>query len=135
VHLTSAGFCTITASQLGDASYNVATDVSRTFRIANPTPRSARALAASGRWGSKLRLRFQVIAGSGNVAVTIAVRKNGSIVTTLARHISRVESGRVYAFPWRAPGAKTKGVFSFCVTLAALAGKKTAPSCAPMDLR
>jgi hypothetical protein len=34
VHLTGAGSCTITASQAGDANYNPAPDVSRTFQIA-----------------------------------------------------------------------------------------------------
>jgi hypothetical protein len=33
VHLTSGGSCTITASQSGDASYNAAPDVARTFNI------------------------------------------------------------------------------------------------------
>ena len=34
VHLTGAGSCTITASQAGNANYNAATDVSRSFAIA-----------------------------------------------------------------------------------------------------
>jgi hypothetical protein len=34
VHLTGAGSCTVTASQPGDASYDAAQDVSRTFSIA-----------------------------------------------------------------------------------------------------
>jgi hypothetical protein len=34
VHLTGAGSCTVTASQAGDANYNSAPDVSRTFSIA-----------------------------------------------------------------------------------------------------
>jgi LmbE family N-acetylglucosaminyl deacetylase len=33
VHLTSAGSCTITASQAGDANYNAATSVSGTFKV------------------------------------------------------------------------------------------------------
>ncbi len=37
VHLTGAGSCTVTASQPGDANYNAAPDVSRTFSIA-PAP-------------------------------------------------------------------------------------------------
>jgi PASTA domain len=34
VHLTSPGFCTVTASQPGDSNYNAATSVSQTFSIA-----------------------------------------------------------------------------------------------------
>ena len=36
VHLTAAGSCTITASQPGNANYNPASNVSRTFLIASP---------------------------------------------------------------------------------------------------
>jgi beta-lactam-binding protein with PASTA domain len=35
VHLTGPGSCTITASQPGDANYNAAPNVSRTFSIAH----------------------------------------------------------------------------------------------------
>lgn len=38
VTLTGAGNCTITASQAGDANYDAAADVSRTFQIASPPP-------------------------------------------------------------------------------------------------
>jgi hypothetical protein len=36
VHLTGSGSCTVTASQPGDANYNVAEDVSQGFSIAKP---------------------------------------------------------------------------------------------------
>jgi predicted nucleotidyltransferase len=36
VHLTGPGSCTITASQAGDANFNAAPDVARTFNIAGP---------------------------------------------------------------------------------------------------
>jgi hypothetical protein len=36
VTLTGAGSCTITAHQPGDATYNPAADVARTFQIAAP---------------------------------------------------------------------------------------------------
>ncbi len=39
VHLTGAGSCTITAAQQGDANYNAAPSVSRTFAIAVPACR------------------------------------------------------------------------------------------------
>ncbi len=46
MHLTSVGSCTVTASQLGNANYNAAPDVSRTFSIA-----SSRAVhGAESRW-------------------------------------------------------------------------------------
>src|SRR6185369_509364 len=35
VHINSAGFCTITASQAGDSNFNPASDVAQSFMIAN----------------------------------------------------------------------------------------------------
>jgi hypothetical protein len=37
VHLTGAGLCTVTASQLGDSNYNAAPAVAQTFSIATAT--------------------------------------------------------------------------------------------------
>jgi uncharacterized delta-60 repeat protein/CSLREA domain-containing protein len=45
VHLNGAGACTVTASQAGDANYNAAADVSRSFQIAKAA--TAVALASS----------------------------------------------------------------------------------------
>ena len=46
VHLTGAGSCTVTASQAGNANYNPAPDVARTFSIARATQTITVTLAA-----------------------------------------------------------------------------------------
>jgi hypothetical protein len=135
LHLTGAGSCSITASQDGDATYNPAINVSQTFLIDDVAARTVRALTSSGKWGASVSLPFRVGAGNGDVAVKIAVEKNGTTVARLARNFFRVESGRVYALAWRAPKAKTTAVYRFCVTLSDRAGRQTAPSCGRIELR
>jgi len=134
VHITGAGSCTITASQPGDANYNLAPTVSQSFSIA-AAARSVRAIAASGRWGSTVSLPFRISSGAGEVRVKIVVKKNQVSVAHLARDFFQVESGELYALAWHAPRAKTKGVFRFCVTLWDRAGDKSASSCGRIGLR
>ncbi len=51
VHITGLGSCTITASQAGDATYNPAGDVSRTFTIAKGSQAITFGALASRTWG------------------------------------------------------------------------------------
>jgi beta-lactam-binding protein with PASTA domain len=55
VHLTGAGSCTVTASQPGDANYNAAPEVSRTFSIA-PAPCRVPKVVGSGLASAKRTL-------------------------------------------------------------------------------
>jgi hypothetical protein len=135
VHLTGAGSCSVTASQDGDASFNPAIYVSRSFDIIDVAARTVRALPASGTRGASVNLPFRVGAGYGDVAVKITVQKNGTTLTRLARDFFRVESGHVYGLGWKAPNAKTSADYRFCVTLSDRAGRQTAPSCGRIRLR
>jgi hypothetical protein len=135
VHLTGAGMCAITASQEGNASYNLAVSVSRSFVIDDVPARSVVALAASGRPGASVNLPFRVGVGNGDVAVKITVQRNWRPVARLARNFFRVDSGGVYSLAWRAPKARTNAAYRFCVTLSDRAGRETAPSCGRIRLR
>jgi subtilisin family serine protease len=135
VHITTVGSCTITATQPGDANYNLASAVSQSFSIAQSAPRSVHAIASVGRFGSSVSLGFRVSAGTGDVAVKIKLQKNRTTVARLSRGFFAVESRRLYALAWRAPAAKTKGVFRFCVTLRDRAGNKSEPSCGRIRLK
>jgi subtilisin family serine protease len=134
VHLTGAGSCSITASQSGDSSYNLATSVSRTFLIEDVAPRSVHALATSGTRGASVNLLFRVGKGNGDVAVKITVQRNRTTVARLDRNFFRVEPGHVYALAWRAPESKT-AVYRFCVSLVDRPGRETGPSCERIRLR
>jgi subtilisin family serine protease len=135
VHLTGAGSCSITASQDGNARYNLAPSISRSFSIAEPATPRAHALAAPGRWGARVRLPFRTETGNRDVAARIVVQRNRTTVAGLAGGFFTAQSGHVYALTWRAPRAKTAGAFRFCVTLADRAGTTSAPDCGSIDLR
>ena len=132
VHITGVGYCTITASQSGDAHHKPAYDVLQTFAIAKGA--TAQALAASGTWDAFVNLPYRVD-GKGNVATGITVRKSGIAVAHLRRGYSNVRSGRVYALGWKAPEAKTTDTYRFCVTLHYRAHTTSTASCARIQLR
>jgi hypothetical protein len=135
LHLTGAGSCSITASQEGNASYNLAPSVSRSFLIDDVAVRTVLALPASGRAGASVNLPFRLGEGNGDVAVKVTVLKPATIVARLARDFFRVESGDVYALAWPAPKVRTNATYRFCVTLSDRAGRETAPSCGRIRLR
>ena len=135
VHLTDVGSCTITASQAGDASYEIAPSVPRSFLIGEAAARTVIALTASGRWGTSVKLPFRVGKVSGDIAVGIAVQRNRTTVGHLARVFFHAEPGHVYALAWTAPRVRAAGEFRFCVTLTDRASNKSAPSCGRIRLR
>jgi hypothetical protein len=63
VHITGAGSCTITASQPGDATYNPASDVARTFAISKATQAILLAAISDKRYGDS---DFPVIASASS---------------------------------------------------------------------
>ena len=135
VHLTKAGTCSITASQAGDSSYNIAQSVTQTFLIEDVPMRTVHAVGTSGRRGTSVKLPFQVGEGNGDVAVTITIQRNRTTIAHLARGFFGVDAGHAYGLSWRAPKAKTKGSYRFCVTLSDRAGRGTPPSCGRIRLR
>src|SRR5204863_8573893 len=70
IHLTGAGSCTITASQEGNANWNPATPVTRTFAIANndSNPTVISFGAAAYQVGEKAGLVHIVVARSGDLS-------------------------------------------------------------------
>jgi hypothetical protein len=135
VHLTKAGTCSITASQAGDATYNIAQSVTQTFLIEDVPMRTVYAVGTSGRRGTSVKLPFRVGEGNGDVAVTITIQRNRTTIAHLARGFFGVDAGHAYGLSWRAPKAKTNASYRFCVTLSDRAGRETPPSCGRIRLR
>jgi hypothetical protein len=77
VHLTSAGSCTITASQAGDSNYNPASDIPQSFSVAKGSQTITFAALSSKSFGDP---DFAVSAtASSSLAVTFAASGNCSI--------------------------------------------------------
>jgi hypothetical protein len=94
VHLTGAGSCTVTASQPGDADYNPAQDVSRTFAIAKASQTIIFRRLANKTYGTpdfSIRAR-----ASSGLAVSFAA--SGKCTVSGARvHLRGVGSCRITA--------------------------------------
>jgi hypothetical protein len=79
VHITGAGSCTITASQSGNASYNAAPDVQRSFNIAKAA--SATAVSSSlspADFGQSITLTVTVSSAAGTPGGTAQLKDNGA---------------------------------------------------------
>ena len=88
VHLTGSGSCTLIASQPGDANYNAAADVSRTFAI---VPQPCRVPKVVGqRAGSAKRMIARKHCRTGNVGYAYSRRRKSGIVISQSRRPGQV---------------------------------------------
>jgi hypothetical protein len=95
VHLTGAGSCTLNAKQAGNANYNAATNVSRTFAITRPASRKCtvprvigKTLAAANRALTQRRCR------AGRVSYAYSRRVAKRKVVSQSRRPGRVLPAR-----------------------------------------
>jgi hypothetical protein len=94
VHLTGAGSCTITASQAGNASYNPAADVSRSFTIAKANQTITFGLLANKTYGTA---DFRVTASaSSSLPVTFTASGTCKVSDAMV-HLTAVGSCTVTA--------------------------------------
>jgi hypothetical protein len=78
VHLTAAGSCTITASQAGDATYNPAPDVPRTFTIAQAN----QTITFKKLGAKKLGSPDFTVAATASSGLTVSFAASGSCTVT-----------------------------------------------------
>jgi hypothetical protein len=88
VHLTGAGSCTVTASQPGDANYNPAPDVSRTFAIARAPCRVPKVVRKSLKSAKRTIARRHC--RTGKVAYTYSHKRKKGFVISQNRRPGRV---------------------------------------------
>jgi hypothetical protein len=88
VHLTGAGSCRITASQPGDANYNAAPEVSRTFAIA-PTPCTVPKVVGKRLASAKLTIAKRHCR-TGKVGHAYSKKRKKGVVVSQSRRPGRV---------------------------------------------
>jgi hypothetical protein len=92
VHLTGAGSCTVTASQPGDANYNAAPDVRRTFSITRPPCRVPKVV---GRRIASARLTIaRRHCRTGRVGYAYSRKRKKGVVVFQSRRPGRVLPAR-----------------------------------------
>jgi hypothetical protein len=98
------------------------------------SPPRLRALAASGRVGAVLRLRFSALEEGTGIREQVTVRSSssGAVVYSATSAKGPVHAGSLYSLPWR---ARHVGRFSFCVRSLVASGAKSAASCATATVR
>ena len=87
---------------------------------------SARALAASGKTGRTLRLRYRTADNNNRTRERITVSRGGSLVASWNRRMAPAQWGTIQAISWR---PRTAASYSFCVNAWDPAGN-TRRSCA-----
>jgi hypothetical protein len=92
VHLTGAGSCTITASQAGDANYNPAPDVSRTFSITRPPCRVPKVVGK--RLASAKRMIVRRQCRTGTLSRAYSGKRRKGIVISQSRRPGKVLPAR-----------------------------------------
>jgi subtilisin family serine protease len=94
---------------------------------------SVRALAARGRRGSLIRLRFTVSDDTGEARETVKVYKGASVLKTLALGFARAATATPRVATWRA--ARSGKPNRFCVQAWDRGGHASARSCAALRVR
>jgi hypothetical protein len=78
-------------------------------------------------------LRYDAGEDTYEVTVSLVVRQGRKVVARETRPFATLAPGERYSLSWRAP--KTRGAYSFCITVTNRQGIASAPSCAPIGLR
>lgn len=92
VHLTGAGSCTITASQPGNANYNAAANVSRSFSIARATCRVPKVVGMQVALAKRMIVRRHC--RTGKVGHAYSRKRKKGIVVSQSRRPGKVLPAR-----------------------------------------
>jgi len=83
VHISGAGSCTVTASEGGDANYNAAPDVARSFQISKASTTTALSSSANPpAMGQSVTLTAAVASGVGVPGGSVTFKSDGAAITS-----------------------------------------------------
>src|SRR5262249_6610890 len=108
----------------------------QSFTTAPDEPPTVHAVAASGRLGANVALKFTVSDDGGEAREAVKVYRGSSVVKTLALDFAPVADTTTRAAAWRAPKTqKGKPKWRFCVQAWDRADQPSEPGCAAIKLR
>jgi hypothetical protein len=92
------------------------------------------AVASTGRRGSKVAMRFQLVDDSGKSRVTVRILAGSRQVALLQTRLRPTDAFKLASLIWPAPKTSARKL-RFCAVGADAAGNKSSTSCAPLTLR
>ena len=96
---------------------------------------TARALRASGRYGRRLTLRFQVSEETDAARRLVRVYRGSKAIFSSSSDLGPVDSGALRSLVWKAPSRRARGAYKFCVWAWDRSDNESDPSCARIALR
>ena len=94
-----------------------------------------KALASSGKAGTKVKLRYRVSDASGKTSDQIKVYNGSKVVGSGTTKLGPAIAGRVYTVGWTAPSSLAGRTLRFCVRSRDPSGNVSGWSCAQVKLR
>ena len=124
------------AGLIPDADYAARYNGTSWSALSNPPPSPpvVRALGASGRLGTRIRLRYRVLYLGPSAAATMWVLKNGRLVRRIKGGFAPRRPGVTYYLPFNSVGLK-RGLYRYCVEAVDNYGRKSNKSCAALAIR
>jgi Subtilase family len=92
-----------------------------------------KALRASGRYGARVTLRFDVSEETGTARRLVRVYRKTKAIFSSSSDLASVDSAALRSVAWKAPRAR--GAYRFCVWAWDRSGNESDPSCARVALR
>ena len=103
--------------------------------VLDVTAPKAQASRASGRYGKRLTLRFQVSEETGVARGLVRVYRGSKPIFSSSSGLGPVDSGALRSLVWKAPRRRARGAYKFCVWAWDRSDNESDPSCARIALR
>ena len=91
------------------------------------------AVASTGRRGSKVTLRFQLVDDSGKSRATVRILAGTRQVALLGTRLRPTDAFKLASLTWQAPKTSARKL-RFCAVGSDPSGNKSPQSCAPLTL-
>jgi|GEM_PF-1140248 len=104
-------------------------------RVLDVQAPATKALRASGRYGSRVTLRFRASEETGAARRLVRVYRKTKAVFSSSSDLAGVDSAALRSVAWAAPGRDKRGAYRFCVWAWDRSGNESDPSCARVALR
>jgi serine protease AprX len=122
----------VTATDVGGSTSAVSAATAVVARAPDRTAPSARALASSGKRGTRIRLLYRASDDRGRTRERVQVYRGTKLLKRIDTRLQARQAGRTYGVAWRAPSRPER--LRFCVRAWDAAGNASVRSCAALRI-